>query len=94
MPDDENTTAAESENIQAQEPTEPALENTTDLGEPHPSVPVEELGADGDDLKGVEYDNIPPPEDSIPSETEKTQENQAEIPLEPTDPQPNPGTQG
>ena len=27
---------------------------------------------------GVEYDNIPPPEDSTPLEPEKTQENQAE----------------
>jgi len=83
MPDDENTTSAESESIQAQEPTEPALENTADFGEPRPSVPVEELGGDGDDLKGVGYDNIPPSEDSIPSGPEKTQENQVQNELAP-----------
>jgi hypothetical protein len=99
MPSDQNTTKnpiPEENSIPAspQEPTEPALENTTDLGDSEPSVPVEGLGANGDDLKGVGYDNIPPPEDSIPSEPEKTQENQAEIPLEPTDPQPNPASNG
>ena len=88
MPDDQNTTQnpipeenpspasppaiTESYGEAKQEPTEPALENTTDLGDSHPSVPVEKLGADGGDLKGVEYDNIPPP-----LEPEKTQENQA-----------------
>lgn len=59
-----------------QEPTEPALENTADLGEPRPSVPVEGLGADGGDLKGEEYHNVPPSADSTPLEPEKTQENQ------------------
>jgi len=68
---------AESSGETQQEPTEPALENKADLGDSRPSVPVEELGADGDDLKGVGYDNIPPPEDSILSKPEKTQENQA-----------------
>lgn len=106
MPDEQNPITEENPvPSSSQEPTEPDLENTADLGDSRPSVLVEELGADGGDLKGVGYDNIPsfaegyggampPPEDSIPTETEKektpvveqahygagTQENQAEIP--------------
>lgn len=76
MPDDENTTQ-NSVPVNPQEPTMPALENTVDLGDSRPSVPVEGLEADGSDLKGVGYDNIQPPEDSTPLEPEKTQENQA-----------------
>ena len=88
MPDDQNTTQnpnSEENSIppSPQEPTEPALENKADLGEPHPSVPVEELGADGGNLKGVGYDNIPPPGDSIPLEPEKTKKNQAKNELTP-----------
>jgi hypothetical protein len=71
MPDDQNLTqnptpeensipaspsaVAESYGETQQEPTEPALENTADLRDSHPSVPVEELGADGGDLKEEEY---------------------------------------
>ncbi|MEX2029271.1 MAG: hypothetical protein WD963_02200 [Candidatus Paceibacterota bacterium] len=70
--------------------TEPALENSTDLGDLHPSVPVEGLGADGGNLKEEEYHNIPPSDDSTPPELEKTQE----IPIEPASPPADSGSHG
>ncbi len=110
-PISEETTPKDGQNslpTSPQEPTEPIPVNSTDLGDSHPSVPVEELGADGGNLKEVEYDNIPPPEGfegehtPLPAEkplespdfTHIEPEKEPKIPLEPTDPQPNPASNG
>jgi hypothetical protein len=89
MTDEEKTPISEENSLPTspQEPTEPIPINSTDLRDSHPSVPVEGLGADGDDLKGVEYDNIPPPEgfegENTPLSAEKPLESPDSTPPEP-----------
>ena len=88
MADEEKTPISEENSLPTspQEPTGPIPVNSTDLRDPHPSVPVEGLGADGGNLKGVEYDNIPPPEgfegENTPLSAEKPLESPDSTPSE------------